>query len=148
MIHLSIMNPIVSWLFQQPNNYSSSTHKDILDHLFQTLLQFLSSCEDIGISLSKELFKISFYVFMYQNKYPISTMDYEDEEYISMKYTSDIVDTFLDMKQTSDRYGVHLLNNKTSDSLLQFIASNCYLIDDTDFIDVEDETKEHYDEYE
>ena len=117
--------------------------------LFQTLFQFLSSCEDIGISLSKELFKISFYIFMYQNtSYPISTMDYEDEEYISMKYTSDIVDTFLDMKQTSDRYGVDLLNNKTSDSLLQFIASNCYLIDDTEFIDVEDEIKEHYDDYE
>ena len=75
-------------------------------------------------------------------------MDYEDEEYISMKYTSDIVDTFLDMKQISDSYGVQLLNNKTSDSLLQFIVSNCYLLDDSEFIDNEDDIRENYNEYE
>jgi hypothetical protein len=142
------MNPLVSWLFQQPNNYSSSTHKDISDHLFQTLLELLSSCGNIGISLSKELFKINFYLFMFQDIYPTSSMDYEDEEYISMKYTSDIVDTFLDMKHISDSYGVKLLNNKTADSLLQFIISNCYLFDESELIDNEDDTKEYYDEYE
>ena len=39
----------------------------------------------------------------------------------------DIVDTFIDMKQITDSYGVQLLNNKTADSLLQFIISNCYV---------------------
>lgn len=142
------MNPIIPWLLKQPNKFSASTHKDILDHLFQTLLQFLSSQEDIILSLSKNLSKINFYLFMFQDILPPSIMDYEDEEYISMKYTSDIVDTFLDMKQISDSYGVQLLNNKTSDSLLQFIVSNCYLLDDSEFIDNEDDIRENYNEYE
>lgn len=143
------MNPLVSWLLKQPNKYSSSTHKDIVNTLFQKLLQFLYSCEDIGIYLSKDLFKINFYLFMFQDVYPTSLIDYEDEEYISMKYTSDIVDTFIDMKKITESYGVQLLNNKTADSLLQFIISNCYLLDETEMLDIDDEMndKDNLDEY-
>ena len=61
---------------------------------------------------------------MFQDILSPSIMDYEGEEYISMKYTSDIVDTFLDMKQISDSYGVQLLNNKTSDYNLDTIFYN------------------------
>ena len=86
---------------------------------------------------------------MFQDVYPTSLIDYEDEEYISMKYTSDIVDTFIDMKQITESYGVQLLNNKTADSLLQFIISNCYLLDETDMLDIDDEMndKDNLDEY-
>ena len=142
------MNPLVEWLFKTPNIFSLSTNKEISDRLFETLFRFLSSCEDISISLTRELFKVNFYLYMFNNVYPTQTIDYDDEDYISTKYTSDIVDTFLEMRDISDSYGTNLISNKTSDSLLYFITSNCYVIDDTDLMDVDEYHDKEYQEKE
>ena len=52
------------------------------------------------------------------------------------------------MRDISDSYGTNLISNKTSDSLLYFITSNCYVIDDTDLIYVDEYYDKEYQEKE
>ena len=139
---------LIQWLFAKPNRYSNISYKEILDHMFGIMYQFINSCEDLDIILTKELFRINFYLFIFQNNYPTPIMNYEDSDYISTKYSSDIVDLFIDFRDMSNAYGVSLFQNDTSDRLSEFIISNCNLLNESDFIQVnDDQDKEMIEDY-
>ena len=58
-------------------------------------------------------------------------MEYNDE-YISFKYSDEIVDLFLEMKKITMSYGSLILHEKgrTSDDLLQVVIGNYEIIED------------------
>ena len=73
-------------------------------------------------------------------------IDYYYDEFMVMKYSEDIVDLFLQMKDITQSHGSSFLHEKgrTSDDLLQFIIRNVIVIDDN--ID-EDDTENFFNDY-
>ena len=136
----------IRWLISFPSKYSTISNKDILDHMFQIIYEWMNSLEEIEIIPLKEILLVQFYLFMFTNDYPTSSMPEEEFDYMSMKYTDEIVDIFLQVRDISDSYGSHFFHKKydSADRLLQFITSHCMVIDDTDFIDNEEVVNEEY----
>mgnify|MGYP006125400693 CR=1 FL=1 len=56
------------WLFQNVSKYSDDKNKDLVDQLFNELINFLNKHEEIYLEEDIETFRILFYNFIY-NKY-------------------------------------------------------------------------------
>jgi hypothetical protein len=134
------------WLVSYPSKYSSATNKEILKHMFQIIHGWICSYEEIEIIPVKEILLVKFYLFMFTHEYPSSSMPEEEFDYVSMRYTDEIVDIFLQVRDISDSYGGNFFHKKydSADRLLQFITSNCMIIDYRDFMENEEEITEEY----
>ena len=140
---------LIQWLHRPSTSasFSTITNREVLDHMFQIIYEWMNSYEEIQIIPPKEILLGHFYLFMFTDDYPVSPMPEEEFDYMSTKYTDEIVDTFLLVRDISDSYGSHFFHKKydSADRLLQFITSHCMVIDDTDFIENEEEVPdEHY----
>ena len=56
------------WLSENISKYSDDKNKDLIDKLFNELLNFIKNSDDLYLEDNLETFKINFYNLMY-NKY-------------------------------------------------------------------------------
>ena len=120
------MNPLFSnFLNKRISKSCNITNRCMFNELFLLFTNWLSKKEDI-ILINHDI-KASFYSFLCR----INRMEYNDE-YISFKYSDEIVDLFLEMKKITMSYGSLILHEKgrTSDDLLQVVLGNYEIIED------------------
>lgn len=109
---------LVQWLYQKLNRWDDIIYKDVLDHLFDVIFQWITIQPNLELMIDYELFKLYFYQFITSNKTTLIT-----DEYYSLQYSEDIVDLFLELKDITKSYGTTLLHEKwrTSNDLFHFI---------------------------
>ena len=92
--------------------------------------------------MKKKIFQKNFYGFLC-NQNEINNYD----EYFDMKYSDEIIDLFLDMKEITKSYGSLLFyeKNRTSYDLQVFLFNNITLTEDNDY---GEEMEYENDEYE
>jgi len=120
------MNPLFSnFLNKRISKSCNITNRYMFNELFLLFTNWLSKKEDI-ILINHDI-KASFFSFLCR----INRMEYNDE-YISFKYSDEIVDLFLEMKKITMSYGSLILHEKgrTSDDLLQVVIGNYEIIED------------------
>ena len=132
---------LVQWLYQKLNRWDDIIYKDVLDHLFDVIFQWITIQPNLELMIDYELFKLYFYQFITSNKTTLIT-----DEYYSLQYSEDIVDLFLQMKTITQSYGSFFLHEKgrTSDELLQLIIRNVIVIDDNI---IEDDLENIFNDY-
>ena len=126
-------------LICQTSKWSDYTNKEMFDKLFIILYNWIVKQDDILINNEIE-FKYLFYSFLC--RVYVNTQKNEYEEYYAIKFSEDIVDLFIQMKEVSQLYGSFFLHEKgrTSDDLLQFILQNIIIDEssnDDEFYEIE-----------
>ena len=108
---------ILKWLYQTVNPWDDILNKDILDHLFEVILMWIEQ-QEVELIIERNIFNIYFYIFIYSNQ-----TDFVKDEYYNIKYSEDMVDLFLELKEITKSYGSQLLHekNRTSNELFHFI---------------------------
>ena len=122
---------ILKWLYQTVNPWDDILNKDILDHLFEVILMWIEQ-QEVELIIERNIFNIYFYIFIYSNQ-----TDFVKDEYYNIKYSEDMVDLFLELKEITKSYGSQLLHekNRTSNDLFHFIFT---YVDEFNF-EIEDE---------
>lgn len=108
---------ILKWLYQTVNPWDDILNKDILDHLFEVILMWIEQ-QEVELIIERNIFNIYFYIFIYSNQ-----TEFVKDEYYNIKYSEDMVDLFLELKEITKSYGSQLLHekNRTSNDLFHFI---------------------------
>ena len=120
------MKDLVKWLYTDISKYSNDKNKDLLDTLFLSLINFIKKHDELYLEEDLETFKVLFYQFMYTKN--VDNIDEKKEVFI-LKYTDEITDLFLKLKDISNSYGSVVLNKKgfTSNHLVEFLTQNIYI---------------------
>ena len=120
------MKDLVKWLYTDISKYSNDKNKDLLDTLFLSLINFIKKHDELYLEEDLETFKVLFYQFMYTKN--VDHIDGKKEVFI-LKYTDEITDLFLKLKDISNSYGSNLFNKKgfTSNHLVEFLTQNIYI---------------------
>ncbi|MBD62958.1 MAG: hypothetical protein CMD68_02640 [Gammaproteobacteria bacterium] len=136
------MNPLFSnFLNKRTSKSCNLTNRHMFNELFSLFNNWLLNKEDI--ILIKNDVEASFYSFLCK----VNKIDLYDE-YITLKYSDEIVDLFLEMKKITMSYGSLILHEKgrTSDDLLQVILNNTEILEDI-YAD-EDVNEKDFNDYE
>ena len=120
------MKDLVKWLYTDISKYSNDKNKDLVDTLFLSLINFIKKHDELYLEEDLETFKVLFYQFMYTKN--VDNID-EKKEVFVLKYTDEITDLFLKLKDISNSYGSNLFNKKgfTSNHLVEFLTQNIYI---------------------
>tara|TARA_B100001094_G_C18139565_1_gene777056 strand:+ start:397 stop:840 length:444 start_codon:yes stop_codon:yes gene_type:complete len=112
------------WIYKKNNHWDNTTNKTILDEILSKIIQYIIKNDELYFKYEFDLFRINFYIFAYTQK--VEEYEYsEDYEYFNMKYSDDIVNLFLEIKDHTKAYGSTLFHNKeTSNNLLDFLYNN------------------------
>ena len=104
-------------MYQTVNPWDDILNKDILDHLFEVILMWIEQ-QEVELIIERNIFNIYFYIFIYSNQ-----TEFVKDEYYNIKYSEDMVDLFLELKEITKSYGSQLLHekNRTSNDLFHFI---------------------------
>ena len=120
------MKDLVKWLSMDISKYSNDKNKDVLDTLFLLLINFIKEHDELYLEEDLETFKVLFYQFMFTKN--VGNVD-EKKELFVLKYSKEIIDLFLKLKEISNSYCSNLFNKKgfTSNHLLEFLTQNIYI---------------------
>ena len=120
------MKDLVKWLSMDISKYSNDKNKDVLDTLFLLLINFIKEHDELYLEEDLETFKVLFYQFMFTKN--VDNVD-EKKELFVLKYSNEIIDLFLKLKEISNSYCSNLFNKKgfTSNHLLEFLTQNIYI---------------------
>ena len=135
-------NSFKKFLDQRISNHDEATFKDMFNDLFFIVIHWINRRNELVIVNEKKIFQKNFYgVLCNQNE--INNYD----EYFDMKYSDEIIDLFLDMKEITKSYGSLLFyeKNRTSYDLQVFLFNNITLTEDNDY---GEEMEYENDEYE
>ncbi len=119
-----------NFLIKKPSKWCDLTNKDMIDELYTILYNWLSSKDELLYGDGRNM-KTKFYFLLMNN----GNDNYKPcDEYFSLKYSDEIVELFLFMKEVTQSYGSLLFHekNRTSDNILQFISANTTIIDEYD----------------
>ena len=108
-------------LSQKISKYSDDTYKDLFDHLYENLLDWIICNPEIIPIVDIEDFRSYFYLFLFNQNHNYLN---EYNEYFVLKYSDNIVDLFLSFKDICSSYGTIFLHEKgrSSNDLLEFIS--------------------------
>jgi hypothetical protein len=139
------------WLYSYIH-MNDSRMIDLLNDMFENIITWVENEPELEWFYTTNYSRIDFYITMYRNTIDLNRNNLSESmiEYISLQYSQDMVDLFLECKEKSMNYGSRLLqNNETADNFLQFIINNLYFInDDSDNEDtmlIDDEIYDSYD---
>jgi hypothetical protein len=110
------------------SKYSEDTYENLFDEIFSILVEWLEKQVNIYPITDFKTLRSRFFIFLIDNNtHGVNLID----DYPVYKYSEDIVDLFLHMKDVSKSYTSNILHEKfrTSDDLLYFIFDNCIYID-------------------
>ena len=131
------------WIYKKNNHCDNTTNKMILDQILSKIIQYIIKNDELYFKYELDLFRINFYIFAYTQK--VEEYEYsEDYEYFNMKYSDDIVNLFLELKEFTKANGSTLFHNKeTSNNLLDFLYNNVIVynekeVDDGDYDENDD----------
>lgn len=112
------------WIYKKNNHWDNTTNKMILDQILSKIIQYIIKNNELFFKYELYLFRLNFYIFAYTQK--VENYEYsENYEYFNMKYSDDIVDLFLEIKEFTKANGSTLFHNKqTSNNLLDFLYNN------------------------
>ena len=135
-------NSFKKFLDQRISNHDEATFKDMFNDLFFIVIHWINRRNELVIVNEKKIFQKNFYGFLC-NQNEINNYD----EYFDMKYSDEIIDLFLDMKEITKSYGSLLFyeKNRTSYDLQVFLFNNITLTEDNDY---GEEMEYENDEYE
>ena len=127
-------------LSQKISKYSEDTYKDLFDHLYEDLLDWIICNPEIIPIVDIEDFRIYFYLFLLNQNHNYLN---EYNEYFVLKYSDNIVDLFLSFKDICSSYGTIFLHEKgrSANDLLEFISKFSIINED-----YENELMEEYGE--
>ena len=133
----------IKWLYQKINPWEDITNNMLLDHLFNQIMVWIHDKDELYFIIDEELINIYFYYFVYTNK----TIVVKDE-YYSLKYSDDMVNLFIELKEISKSYGSLLFDEKerTSDDLFHFLFT--YISDNKEIELMEEDAEFEFIEYE
>ena len=136
------------WLYHKPNSFDDITNKQVIDDLFNHLLEWYNTKDELLLINEIDDFKIYFYLFMYNNR--VELQNNADYEYFNYQYSDDIVDLFLKFKKITKGYGSMLLYGKTdnSNNLLEFIHIHCEIIEEDEITESVYEEEKHLNQWE
>lgn len=121
-------------LHKKTSKYSDITNKFMFHKLFLLFYNWILIKDDL-IIINNTL-RLSFYTFLCRldkcknsNDLGISN---DSHDYIVVKYSEEIVELFLEMKEITKSYGSLILHEegRTSDDLLQVLIENVELVDE------------------
>ena len=114
-------------LSKKISKYTEDTYMDYCKYIYNYFHKYIVNNKELIPLFNQNKLRIEFFTFLICPKYVSKYYNYD--EYISLKFNSDMVDLFLEMKDISERFTVDLLIHKTSEDLLYFILSN-FIIDE------------------
>jgi len=95
--------------------------KDVLHELLDEITYFIESTPELECDYEESTFKYKFYQFVYRSyvnqKEDFVPYDEELYEYFSLKFSQDIINIFLRMKEITKRYNVYIFHGKQDISL-------------------------------
>ena len=130
-------------LQQKISKYSDDTYLDLLNKLFLIFNSWLSKQKDLIVIDDINELKLNFFLLILNKTYTFQ--NYYDD-YFTCKYSEDMVDLFLKMKNISNNYGSNILDNDfTSDNLLNYLQFYTFVDDN---IENQEDMNEELNEYE
>lgn len=112
------------------SKYSDDTYLDLFNNLFCIFTSWISKQKELIIIDDINTLKIHFYLLLLKKD---STFQNYYDDYFTCKYSEDMVDLFLKMKNISNNYGSNILDNDfTSDNLLKYLQYHTYVDDNID----------------
>lgn len=145
-----INKEIKKWLFLKFNKYNDMKNIDLFNEYLKLIYNWL---EDNYLELYDfNLFRIKFYLFMYDDKYFFNYLNNKeninfDEFY--MKYLDDINEIFFKIKEINYNNGkIFNKDNKFTYNLIQFIYNEIIINNYDNDYENENEYYDDYDNYE
>jgi hypothetical protein len=130
-------------LQQKISKYSDDTYLDLLNKLFLIFNSWLSKQKELIVIDDINELKLNFFLLILNKTYTFQ--NYYDD-YFTCKYSEDMVDLFLKMKNISNNYGSNILDNDfTSDNLLNYLQFHTYVDDN---IENQEDMNEELNDYE
>ena len=130
-------------LQQKIYKYSDDTYLDLLNKLFLIFNSWLSKQKELIVIDDINELKLNFFLLILNKTYTFQ--NYYDD-YFTCKYSEDMVDLFLKMKNISNNYGSNILDNDfTSDNLLNYLQFHTYVDDN---IENQEDMNEELNDYE
>ena len=135
-------------LLKKISKYGDNTYLDLLNHLYQNLVDWILQRPEIIPIVDVNEFKLNFFHFLLNNNN--NNNNNNNDEYFSLKYSEDIVDLFIQMKNICTSYNTSLLENKnyTSDDLSHFIFNHSLICETSFENEIEEEENENILDYE
>ena len=108
----------MTYFDQQITKWGDDTYSDLFDKQFNVFSEYVIHQSEFIPKIDTDDLKMYFIIFLINNK-----TESEYNEYLSLKYSDDIVDLFLDLKDISSSYCCNVLHekNRTANDLLEFI---------------------------
>lgn len=130
-------------LQQKISKYSDDTYLDLLNKLFLIFNSWLSKQKELIVIDDINELKLNFFLLILNKTYTFQ--NYYDD-YFTCKYSEDMVDLFLKMKNISNNYGSNILDNDfTSDNLLNYLQFHTFVDDN---IEKQEDMNEELNDYE
>jgi hypothetical protein len=127
------------------SKYSDDTYLDLLNKLFLIFNSWLLKQKELIVIDDLNELKVSFFHLIINKK---NTFQNYYDDYSTCKYSENMVDLFLEMKNAAGNYGSDILEQDiTSDNLLYFLQYHTFVDDNIDNENQED-INEELNEYE
>lgn len=127
-------------LEQKISKYSDDTYLDLLNKLFLIFNSWLLKQKELIVIDDLNELKVSFFHLIINKK---NTFQNYYDDYSTCKYSENMVDLFLEMKNTAGNYGSDILEQDiTSDNLLYFLQYHTFVDDNIDNENQEDINEE------
>jgi hypothetical protein len=110
-------------LYQKISKYSDDLYIDLLDHLFIHIVKWVDSNEEIKLLYDFQEIRLLFFYFILNKKHNNDNYDLKYD----LKYSDDLTNIFITMKNISNSYCTNILERKTSYDLLEFCMNISYI---------------------
>ena len=110
-------------LYQKISKYSDDLYIDLLDHLFIHIVKWVDSNEEIKLLYDFQEIRLLFFYFILNKKHNNDNYDLKYD----LKYSDDLTNIFITMKNISNSYCTKILERKTSYDLLEFCMNISYI---------------------
>jgi hypothetical protein len=115
----------VKWLNEKPiKSDKSINNKYLINNLYNLLIKWMNTTEDIFCETDYNTFKVEFFKFIYLGR--LNKIK-ENNLYYELKYNSDIIDLYLEMEDFMKSQGTLIFKSITPNNLLEFLIDNTYI---------------------
>ena len=127
------MSEINRWLKENTSKYSLYTNKEYIDDIFDTIYNEILINDNLCLKYRPHDILKLLYIFIYNKNY----FEKVSCEMIDMYYTSEVVNTYYNIKE---KYGIEPLekNNITINDLLIFLNYTVYFYEEDNYTEDEE----------
>ena len=134
------------WLFTKIDYENNYYIKDVLNEMINHIINFVNRYDEIKFSYDLDTVKDKFYHYIYNIYYLNKKSNFDDSddmyEYLSLKFSEDIIDLFLRFKEISKLNNLSLFHQRDDCSLyIQDFLFSISVVEDP-YYDTEESTDE------